>query len=397
MVDNENNSGRNQLGQFTKGSAGGPGGSKRRAVSRRAIEEAVSPEYLQGLMRKMVQEGLKGNPRAADLVMKYTAGRPADPPQEPEPLDLQLPDLNSQEACSKATEVVVMAINAGKIRPDEGKVLLSGIKTRSQLLPTSSPDATTASGAAKRTIPSKIVRLQFERFARSGELPNDLDEAEQVVKQVKLGAYIPVAGADDEPTPNLGDGFVYRSRGKAPAMDALLDEAIYAPAEVRAFARCALLLLAALEQDVTGNPLHDRAMPEFGTVGMMLLSYPECTLRRPYIAQGRRVIARMKKLRQASPTDRKQHDEYSKRRREAATYFEHTGERPADNGVFEWVLAVHEMATLCRHADGEKVRDLLRLFDEIARTTGETRESAIVQLQAMAKAGRLLSPTSLAS
>lgn len=394
----DNNSGRDENGRFKKGTPGGPGGSKRRAETRRAVEEAVSPEHLKAIMRKLTHESIqKGNTKAADIVLKYAVGLPAGATKEPEPLDLPIPDLNSPAACAKAAEVVVSAINQGAVHSDTANVMLGGIKDCSQLLPSTNTESTSSDGSvAGHAIPYKLMRLRFHRFMRVGQLPDDPWEAVAVIERVKAGFYLPDEDAVDA-AESFGDGFLQRHREPAEVMDELFDEAVRAPVEIRVFARAALIDLARKGADLTGNPLKGMVLPTHGNVGTTLLGYQEPIARRPYVAQSRRLLARMDAIRQRVPTERQESDEWFQRAREAGTYFEHTGELPADDLMLEVILTAQEWATLARHSQREDVRDLLRLFDEAARSTGEQRANAIAQLQEMAKAGRLMAPSLLAS
>ena len=85
-VDNENKvEAATNPGQFTKGAApAGQGLEAPRRVEARH-RETVSPGVLQGLMRKMVQEGLR-EPQSGRPRDEITAGRPADPRRNREPL-----------------------------------------------------------------------------------------------------------------------------------------------------------------------------------------------------------------------------------------------------------------------------------------------------------------------
>jgi hypothetical protein len=65
--DTESN-GRDSKGRFAKGNPGGPGGSRRKAfVLRKAIEEAITEEHVEAIVRPRHTHGARGRPRCDAL------------------------------------------------------------------------------------------------------------------------------------------------------------------------------------------------------------------------------------------------------------------------------------------------------------------------------------------
>ena len=74
--DNEPAAARGSNGRFLKGNPGGPGNPNAAKVvaHKRAVLDAVTPADIRRIMRKMVWRALRGDVRAAQLVLDYTVG-----------------------------------------------------------------------------------------------------------------------------------------------------------------------------------------------------------------------------------------------------------------------------------------------------------------------------------
>jgi hypothetical protein len=131
MADGADNSGHDSRGRFLPGNRGGPGGARRRADEfRRAAEEAVSPEHVAALMRRLTRMSLEGNLAAARLVLDRTLGRAAEAPIAVEPLGLELPRMRTIGDCSLALERITDAICSGTIDRDTARLLIDAIQAR---------------------------------------------------------------------------------------------------------------------------------------------------------------------------------------------------------------------------------------------------------------------------
>lgn len=122
-------------GKFAVGNPGGPGRPKGRRVTeyRRAAEEAVSPEMVRGVLRKVAMQALQGNLTAARIIIERTLGRPAEVPAG-EPLDIQPLKLRTAGDCTAALQKVADALCAGAIDVAAAKVLTDLVQTQAKLI-----------------------------------------------------------------------------------------------------------------------------------------------------------------------------------------------------------------------------------------------------------------------
>lgn len=180
---------RDARGRFGPGNPGGPGNkSRKRAELQDAFDKAITPSLIEAATRRLARAALEGSPHALQNFLDRAIGRPRQAPAEPEPLDIRLPEMLTPAACGKATELVMAATTAGRIREDVSKLLLDGIKTRLQALRESPGRRANDAGAVSgRLVATKAVWLLFQRFKKTGELPEDQDEARAVVDKVVAG------------------------------------------------------------------------------------------------------------------------------------------------------------------------------------------------------------------
>src|SRR5947209_5063675 len=81
-------------GRFAKGNPGGPGNpfARQTAALRQAFLDAVTPEDMQEIARRLIMEARLGNMTAAKLVLSYVLGKPPA---------AQNPDTLDQEECQQ--------------------------------------------------------------------------------------------------------------------------------------------------------------------------------------------------------------------------------------------------------------------------------------------------------
>jgi hypothetical protein len=133
-LENTPQPGRTANGRFAVGNGGGPGGPRRRAHELKvAAEEAVSPDVIRGVMRKVSVLALQGNLTAARILLERTLGRAAEVPVA-EPLDIQSPRLRTAADCTAALQKVADALVAGTIDVAAAKVLVDLIQTQAKLI-----------------------------------------------------------------------------------------------------------------------------------------------------------------------------------------------------------------------------------------------------------------------
>lgn len=123
---------RDDKGRFAPGNPGGPGRKPEQAAEalRRAVEEAVTPEHLGAVMRRLLRMALEGNLSAIRILLERTCGRPAQPATPAVALDFDLPPLRSVKDCTEATDRVAKAVCDGAIDGEMAKVFLTVIQTR---------------------------------------------------------------------------------------------------------------------------------------------------------------------------------------------------------------------------------------------------------------------------
>ena len=123
--------GRDERGRFTSGNSGGPGGARRRACEfRRAAEEAVSTEHIQAMVRKAMSMALQGDLAAMRFVSERVMGKPAEAPNLPEPLAIDVPQLRTIRDCTHAIERVIAGICKGTLDRDSARLLTTAIEAR---------------------------------------------------------------------------------------------------------------------------------------------------------------------------------------------------------------------------------------------------------------------------
>lgn len=90
---------RDRMGRFAPGNKGGPGNpfARRSAMLRQAMLDAVTPNDLQVIVRKVIQMAGEGDVAVARLVLAYAVGKP-DKAVDPDTLDVQEFQLWQQSA-----------------------------------------------------------------------------------------------------------------------------------------------------------------------------------------------------------------------------------------------------------------------------------------------------------
>jgi hypothetical protein len=119
-------------GRFLPGHQGGPG-RPRGSVNalRQAAEEAVTPEQVAALTRKVLLLALQGNLTAARLLYDRTCGRAAEAPAQPaSPIELSMPNLDTAANCNLALGRLAEAVCAGTVDRDAAKLLIDVIQAR---------------------------------------------------------------------------------------------------------------------------------------------------------------------------------------------------------------------------------------------------------------------------
>lgn len=236
-----------------------------------------------------------------------------------------------------------------------------------------------------RPVPLALMQEHFEHFRATGALPEDQALAVAVWQRVMNGFethYLEGGRVDVGRT--IRDSMTGALRQPDQMMDALLDEAVHATGIVRCAARLALKLLSYAGFDVTDTLFAGMqcTLPEYGSVGSQLVGYPSVLFRRPFIRQGRRLIARIDNLRERLP-----HDDpaWFRQLGAAADCFQIHGDLPGEPLMLEALLALVEIGALTRHSAGWDVKAEMVVLAEIAQAKGEAREAALAKLQVIAR------------
>ena len=117
-MNSPNNDGRNSDGRFAGGNklGGNKAGSRHRVT--RAIEALLEGQH-EALTSKAVEMALDGDTTALRLCLDRLA-----PPKKDSPLSLDLPLVRSAKEAIAASSMVLAAVSAGEISPDEaGRVM----------------------------------------------------------------------------------------------------------------------------------------------------------------------------------------------------------------------------------------------------------------------------------
>lgn len=244
-------------------------------------------------------------------------------------------------------------------------------------------------------IPPEVEDDAYQHFKETGELPEVeklamacIDRALNYGHPLRNG----VRTLDIRETHRVLDRLGQqpeREPGWHPPRKLLFFEAVHGWEAVRVAARSVIEMLVAIEQDVEDPDFVDEDMelPDWGSVGMHLLGFPECLVRPPYKRQADRLFRRMHDLRQrVDQDDREWMDAYG----EAAIRFLHEGELPGDELMVEAALANGEFMGLVAHYLGVHNAEAMGAYDRAARGTGAEWAKAIETLQAMGAERTLL-------
>jgi hypothetical protein len=127
---------RSASGRDQHGSAGNSGDARTpcNCTTHRSIDiEAISAEHVTAITRKAVQRAMDGDLAAMRLVLETVCGSPNEAAPG-HPLGLNLPKLNTAEACSLALDRVAAALCAGTCGRDAAVVLVQAIQLQLQAI-----------------------------------------------------------------------------------------------------------------------------------------------------------------------------------------------------------------------------------------------------------------------
>ena len=252
---------------------------------------------------------------------------------------------------------------------------------------------------ATQPIDEDALQNAFASFRATGVLPQSRRLAEAVTDKALLGHRTRSQALDDLPTliaelrscGNMSmepDGAV-EDRISRSVRRSLFAEAIHGHELVQQAARGILRWAAARGIDLTDPKfLADQSMPEFGSVALDLLGFPECLAVPPYKAQVRRLLVRNADLRSRIDTNA---TDWFEPIGSALVEFRASGRLPSDELLQGCVLADSEFLAFAAHYLGAGDAELLAAFDTAARARGADQSAAIAVVQEMVRSGRLFS------
>jgi hypothetical protein len=243
-------------------------------------------------------------------------------------------------------------------------------------------------------IAPEVEKAAFERFRETGELPEHQRLARAVTDRALRGGvdqgYSVVVDFKStvERLLRIANNEEESETEPQPLRKWLFDEAVYGADFVRCAARGALKILVAAGRDVTDPDFlgADTVLPDYGTVGLHVLGFPERLAKPPYEDQARRLFERFAVLRERTNRDDAWYEEFSK----VSFQFLHKGELPEEELMCEAVLAYTEFMWLLGHFLGHGDAEVMAAFDQVARAQGEVRAAAIVRVRVLAAEGRLV-------
>jgi hypothetical protein len=237
---------------------------------------------------------------------------------------------------------------------------------------------------AVRAIPVRgdVALAAYEHFRATGELPDEPRVAATVVRHCKRG-HAPRDYADEaEEIRAVMQAAWNKTCNDDEVMNALYDEAVWAPEPLRLAARQVLVALAKSGHDPS-TAVFERIgskveLPEYGSVGMMLLGFPDRLIRPPYELQAARLLNRYDDLR---PRIKQDDRCWFDRLADATGAFHERGDLPDEPLLLEAVLAGAELQALFDHAAGDDVGERMAAFAACDVEDPTARSDALARLR----------------
>jgi len=117
---------------FLPGQSGNPAGRPKGARHKALLAlDAIGDETAADVLRRVVEDAKAGDLRAAELLMRRLW-----PERKGRPIALDLPAMESTRDLAKATAVIVAAVAAGDVTPDEGQAVASIVEAHRRAIET---------------------------------------------------------------------------------------------------------------------------------------------------------------------------------------------------------------------------------------------------------------------
>lgn len=119
---------------FQKGKSGNPAGRPKGIQDKRVALRALLEPHAEALIEKAVAMALEGDSTALRLCIErlVPAYRAQDPP--PAAFDLPAPDLKTASGVVQAAAAVVSGVAAGRLLPDQGRILATLLESQRRLI-----------------------------------------------------------------------------------------------------------------------------------------------------------------------------------------------------------------------------------------------------------------------
>jgi hypothetical protein len=236
--------------------------------------------------------------------------------------------------------------------------------------------AATETALQRCPLAPEAVSEIYSSFLQTGALPNDRRLSWAVLERA---LHARKASADTRARQSKWDRLHERPNEDARYM--VFREAIHQDPAPRDFARILIRLLVRSGDDPTDPEFvpPDLEHPEFGSLAMHALGWPDLWAREPYAKQMQRVLVQHAALRAQGPRS----DLWYHMAAAALAGFLLRGHLPEDDAECLFALTLGEMFAI--HADyfGHGDEELLAAFDAVARANGAKREAAMRHLGAM--------------
>lgn len=236
--------------------------------------------------------------------------------------------------------------------------------------------AATETALQQCPLAADAVNETYGSFLRTGTLPRDRRLSWAVLDRA---IHARKASADTRAPRSMWDRLHDRPNEDARYM--VFREACSSQAAPRDFARILVRALVQSGDDPTDSEFvpTDLEQPEFGSVAMHALGWPDLWAREPYAKQLQRVLAQHAALRARGPRS----DLWYHNAAAALAGFLSRGDLPDDDAECMFALTLGEMFAI--HADyfGHGDEELLAAFDAVARANGAQRQAAMRHLGAV--------------
>ena len=207
----------------------------------------------------------------------------------------------------------------------------------------------------------------YAKFLKAGELPNDARTARAVVERALVARRSGGITRQEEGLPIAG-----------PPREQVLREAAQPFDVPRKAARLLIEILVEGGGDPTDPEFipSDYEIPEFGSVAMHILGWPDRLVRPPYEQQMQRVLQQHAQLRAYWPRT----DMWYRDAADALASFLTRGELPRDDVFQLYALTIGEMFAIHAHYCGRGGENLLAAYDAVATAPDEERADALRRL-----------------